>query len=329
MRMALLGMTLLVACADPGGGRLAGDATSTSDSASTSDAATTSDAAATSDAATTSDDTGVDVAPDGGGPEIPPPTSIGGDRPARVITPEGYDGTTPVPAVFLLGGYDYFARDLDDWIALSDRVDALGFVLVLPDGLVDEDGSPFWNATDTCCDYYGVGVDDVAWLGGLVDELRARMAIRGVGLVGHSAGGFMAYRLACEIPGELGGIVSIAGSGFVDERDCADRVTPLSLLQVHGEDDDVMPFDGDDEAPGALEMLERFAERDGCTLRSWALEEARVDYAEEGDTQIGAYASGCTSGEDVRLWLLEGSDHYPTFTARFTDDALAWLLERL
>jgi poly(3-hydroxybutyrate) depolymerase len=139
----------------------------------------------------------------------------------------------------------------------------------------------------------------------------------------------MAYRLACEIPQRLGGIVSIAGSGWLDEADCRVRDVPLSVLQVHGSDDDVMPFDGDSEAPGALEMLDRWGARDACKLRTWAMEGGRFDYAEEGATQVGAFSSGCTSGEDVRLWLLDDSDHYPTFTQRFSDDLLGWLLERL
>jgi len=258
------------------------------------------------------------------------PTAIGGARPATVVYPAGYAGEA-LPAVMLLGGYDYFSADLDDWISLSGAVDSKRFILVRPDGLVDEDGSPFWNATDTCCDFYGVGVDDVGYLTGLLDELERRFAVSGVGLVGHSAGGFMAYRMACEVPGRLAGIISIAGSGFLDPMDCAVTDVPLSVLQVHGEIDDVMPFGGDDDAPGALGMLERWGETNGCRLRSWVLEGRSPAYAEEGDTSVGVYRDGCRpqdGAEDVRLWLLEGSDHYPTFTPAFTADALDWLLER-
>lgn len=253
------------------------------------------------------------------------PETLGASRPARVITPAGYAGER-LFAIVLLGGYDYFARDLDDWLGLSETVDSRDFLLILPDGLVDEDGSPFWNATDTCCDYYGTGVDDVAYLTSLFDELEARFPVSGIGLVGHSAGGFMAYRMACEVPARLSAVVSIAGSGYLDPADCAITDVPLAVLQVHGDADDIMPFDGDDEAPGALEMLERWGGTNGCRLRSWVTEGLSPNMADEGKTVVGTYRDDCT--EDVRLWRLEGSDHYPSFTATFLPRLLDWLISR-
>ena len=278
------------------------------------------DTADTADTADTESDTEpevVDVDP----PETWPET-VDGVRPAQVIRPSDYAGES-LFAVVLLGGYDYFARDLDDWLALSRVVDERRFLLVLPDGLVDEDGSPFWNATDTCCDYYGEGVDDVAYLTGLFDEIEASFAVSGIGLVGHSAGGFMAYRMACEVPARLSAVVSIAGSGFVDPADCAVTDVPLPVLQVHGDKDDIMPFGGDDDAPGALEMLERWGETNGCRLRMWELEGVSPAFAEEGKSLVGTYRDTCS--HDVRLWQLEGSDHYPTFTSSFVPRLLDWI----
>ncbi|MCB9787521.1 MAG: alpha/beta fold hydrolase [Deltaproteobacteria bacterium] len=260
--------------------------------------------------------------------EWPPPALLGGERAAEVVVPAGYDGFGAVPAILLLGGYDYFSRDLDDWVELSARVDGGGFVLVLPDGLVDEDGSPYWNATDTCCDYYETGVDDVGWLTGIIDELRARFAISRVVLWGHSAGGFMAYRLACEIPERLSAIVSMAGSGWLDPEDCAVADVPLSVLQTHGMKDDIMPFAGDDEAPGALEMMQRFGARDGCTPSSWASAGTPTPLVFTGSTTLWRYTQGCAPGTDVSLWTFSAADHYPEFTPAFTDAVLDWALQQ-
>jgi polyhydroxybutyrate depolymerase len=253
---------------------------------------------------------------------------VGGSRPAEVLVPASYDGYVPVDAILLLGGYDYFSQDLDDWVLLSERVDSRGFLLVLPDGLVDEDGSPYWNATDTCCDYYESGVDDVAWLSGILDELRARFALSRIALWGHSAGGFMAYRLACEVPEKISAIVSMAGSGWVDPADCASQQTPVSLLQVHGLQDDVMPFEGDDEAPGALEMVDRFALRDACVTATWQSIDSPTKYVPKGKTTLWSYAGGCAPHTDVALWTFSAYDHYPDFTPAFTDRALDWTFEQ-
>jgi len=263
--------------------------------------------------------------------EAPPgevPATLGGDRPAAFVVPAEHDGVTPLPLVLLLGGYDYLSADLDVWIGVRDRVDELGFALVMPDGLVDSAGSPYWNATDTCCDFDGSGVDDAGYLRGLVAEAQDVVPVDGarVVVVGHSNGGFMGYRLACEEQAPVTALVSIAGSGWLDADDCvAER--PVSVLQVHGLDDDVMPFDGDGDAPGALTMLQRWAGRNGCGGALQA--EGLRDYADDGvadETAVSSYG-GC-AGQDVELWAMEGTDHYPAFRPEFARDALGWALGR-
>ena len=54
--------------------------------------------------------------------------------------------------------------------------------------LIDSEGWPFWNATDTCCDYDGSGVDDAGYLTRLLDEALERVAIDPARVVfmGHS-----------------------------------------------------------------------------------------------------------------------------------------------
>lgn len=267
--------------------------------------------------------------PPDAGPEIPAPTQLGGARPARVIVPAVYDVARPLPLIVLLGGYSYLSSELDDWLGLSKRVDEDRFVLLLPDGTRDLDGEPFWNATETCCDYDASGIDDVAYLRGLLTEAKSRLAIdpTRVYFVGHSNGAFMADRMACEIPAEIAGIGSIAGSDFLDPSLCrADR--GVSFLQVHGSADDVMPFAGDDEAPGARELLRRWAERADCDPTSWVEEPLRRDLVDgrvKDETQVGRYGSGCTAGVAVELWRLEGVDHYPEFGAAFTGTLVHWL----
>lgn len=258
------------------------------------------------------------------------PTVLGGKRPAKLLVPKSYTGKTALPVVFLLGGYDYLSQDLDDWILLSERVDSAGFALVMPDGLIDLEGSPYWNATDICCDYDGVGTDDVGYLTGLLNELQKAVFIdpKRVAFVGHSAGGFMAYRMACELPDRIAAVVSIAGAGFIKPAQCHAKQA-VSVLQVHGDKDDIMPFGGDDGVPGALEMMSRWATRAGCDTLSWQQEPAKQEYIDDkiaDETSVFAFTKGCAAGIDVRLWKVQGSDHYPEFRPAFTDAAIAWLL---
>jgi polyhydroxybutyrate depolymerase len=268
-----------------------------------------------------------------GEPPWKPPASIGGaKRSAAVMFPSGYDGNTPIPTVVLMAGYDWRASELDAWWQLSQWVNDLGFALVLAEGTRDNDGSPFWNATDTCCDYDESGVDDVAYLKALFAEARQKWPVAQgrVVLFGHSNGAFMAYRMACEDPSSLWAVVSVAGSGFVDPNRCV-APAPVRILQVHGADDDVMPFVGDDEAPGALEMVQRWAERCGCTEQSPVEHPQPLTLVSTGpgeETRRAGFGS-CVNGTFVELWTLHGVDHYPEFTGEGVRTLLSTVLSGL
>ena len=49
-----------------------------------------------------------------------------------------------------------------------------------PDGTMDAIGNRFWNATDACCNFDGLPVDDVAFLRGLMMHGAIGTAIGGL-----------------------------------------------------------------------------------------------------------------------------------------------------
>ncbi len=261
--------------------------------------------------------------PDGKGYPLPAPLTIGpATRPAKVRVPKAYDAVTPLPVVVLMGGQGFSAADAEDWLQLGKAADALGFVLVLADGVADGAGEPTWNATDTCCvDDKAKAPDDVGYLLALLDALAQQVHIHPgrVVLFGHSAGGFMAYRVACDHADRVAAVVSIAGSGHQDMALCKPS-RPVRVLQVHAEDDAVMPIAGDAEAPGALAMTAFWGARAGCDATAWQEEAEKLDLLEDipgVDAAVQAYGKGCAPGVDVRLWRLSGGGHQPMFRQNF------------
>ncbi|MCB9683975.1 MAG: alpha/beta fold hydrolase [Alphaproteobacteria bacterium] len=254
------------------------------------------------------------------------PAAVGGDRPTRVFAPlASYEGGR-LPLVLSLHGYGASGSLQELYFGLSPQVEARGFVLVAPDGLVDADGARFWNATDACCDFYGDGTDDVAYLTGLLDELEAKMPIDPdrIVVVGHSNGGFMAWRLACEIPDRLAGIASLAGATWLDAADC--RVeAPVSALQMHGTADDTILYDGFPGLyPSAEASIGRAATLAGCDPDAASLGTADDDGAVAGAETERLAWEGCTG--DVELWRMDGSGHIPLPTPSWQQDLLDWLL---
>lgn len=256
-------------------------------------------------------------------------STLDGERPATVVLP-AEPGDAPLMTVFLLGGYSWHAWELDAWMGLSSAVDRERFLLVLPTASLDRKRKPFWAATDTCCDWYGAGVDDAAYLSALFDRVRDTFPVdpSRFAVVGHSNGAFMGFRMACEPGSPLSALVSVAGSSWMKPEGChADH--PVSLLQVHGTVDDIMPWEGDHEAPAVPEVLDRWAARAGCTPGSLTAEPERQEImadAVQRETTVSRY-QGCAPGLDVALWRVEGADHYPAFGPEFVRRSLAWIRE--
>ncbi|MCB9742314.1 MAG: hypothetical protein H6741_25735 [Alphaproteobacteria bacterium] len=251
-----------------------------------------------------------------------------GDRPVSLVLPPDLQPGERLPTIVLLGGYSWHAWELDAWMGLSEQVAEERFLLALPTATRDRKRRPFWAATDTCCDWYGAGVDDAAYLRGVLRTLLDEHPVdpRRLAIVGHSNGAFMGFRMACEPDSPLSALVSVAGSSWMDPARC-EATHPISLLQVHGTEDDIMPWEGDHEAPPVPEVLERWAARAGCTPGSLTAAGAPVERmadAVEAETRVSRY-QGCDEGLDVELWRVEGADHYPAFGPAFVEATLAFI----
>jgi polyhydroxybutyrate depolymerase len=251
------------------------------------------------------------------------------DRPARLTTPKTWDGESLLPVILVLHGYGATGQVQEAYFGLPERVEAQGFVLLSPDGLVDRLGRRYWNATDACCDFSGSGVDDVGYLTGLLDELEQRVPIdrARVAVVGHSNGGFMAYRLACDAGDRFRAVVSLAGAFWSDPTQCGGTATP-DVLQIHGTNDDTILYEGGDFGgvvfyPGALESATFWAERAQCG--SGPAGDGRSDYVGSPQEETERQAWPCVDGR-VGLWTLDGVGHIPMFNDAFKDDLITWVL---
>ena len=272
-------------------------------------------------------------------PEPETKITLGDDRPATLLLPQGVDRTEPRPLIVLLHGYSSFSAQADQYFQFSQWVDEGEFGVLFPDGTIDEIRNRFWNATPECCDIFGAKPDDVGYIKSLIEEARTLAAFDQVFAVGHSNGGFMAYRLACEdVPG-LRGIVSLAGGAFANPADC--RVpTPLSVLQIHGTKDAEVLYEGGrlpshpdpdrQPVPGAKASVLRWAERAGCDLdAAEKLSPIDTDTAVDGaETSRYRYTDGCADGVRVELWTIDGGSHIPlVWGTDFTPGILEWLAQ--
>ena len=80
--------------------------------------------------------------------------------------------------------------------------DTAGIIVAYPNG-IDET----WNISSI------TGTDDVGFISALIDTINLQYSIdlNRVFATGMSMGGFMSYRLACELSGKIAAIASVAG----------------------------------------------------------------------------------------------------------------------
>ncbi len=243
-------------------------------------------------------------------------------RPVDVIVPDGLPDT-PAPLVVVLHGYSGTADVQQQYFRFQEEAAARGAVLAYPDGTPDRRDLQFWNATDACCDFFGSDVDDVAYLSAVVDHVRSMHAIdpQRIYLAGHSNGGFMSYRLACERADLFAAVVSLAGATYADPADCSPS-EPVSIAQVHGTLDEVIAYDGGDligsDYPSAAATAATWAGYNGCDT---AIEPGgdTIDLESQlaGDETTVARFGGCPATGAVELWTIADGRHIPQLTDGF------------
>ncbi len=134
------------------------------------------------------------------------------ERPFTLRVPPGTDPARPAPLLVLLHGYGVTGAIQEAYLELSPVTDAHGMLLAVLDGTTNAVGKQFWNATDACCGPRST-VDDSAYITAVIADVEAEHAVdpKQVYLMGHSNGGFMSYRMACDHADEIAAIVEHRG----------------------------------------------------------------------------------------------------------------------
>ena len=265
---------------------------------------------------------------------------IGSDeRPAVLVLPYPLPEKA-LPLIVSLHGFGGDSYWQSQYVPLHERVNAGHFALLLPNGTFNSDGLRFWNPTDLLHAKGESTADDAAYLTGLVEEAGQEAAIGPVYFFGYSNGGFMSYWMACKgLPG-LRAVASLAGTSYVDDAAC-ESAAPVSVLHIHGTEDDVILFAGDEieAAPkgdgepasyaGAQDMVMRWGKRAGCNWPEDPQPYASLDFDEYvpgAETHLFRLESGCAEGISIELWVGEGSSHAPGYGDALADGLLDWLL---
>lgn len=189
-----------------------------------------------------------------------------------VYVPSGYDlsGSTPAPVVLILHGGFGSGTQAFTSARLAALADARGVIVVYPDGVASPLNVRTWNA-GACCGYaQSTGVDDVGFVGALLDQIDGELCVdrRRIHATGMSNGAQLSHRLACDLSWRIASVAPVSGT---DNTTTCAPTRPVPVMHIHGTADQLSPYGGGmgcglsgNDSTSVPDTIARWQDRDGC-----------------------------------------------------------------
>ncbi len=234
--------------------------------------------------------------------------SGGRSREAIVHVPASYDSTLGTALVLNVHGFINNASEEVVLSRMNKIADEKNVIVVYPNGI-----SRSWNAGDCCGTAQTSAVDDVGFMRDLLDELDDTFCVdpHRVYAAGFSNGGFLAYRLACEMSETFAAIGSVSGVLGLDDSACHPKRN-VPIMHFHGTSDFVVPYKGGTPfLPSGIagpvsfrsvaSTMTFFRAQESCTSSG-------SNVFKSGDVSCESYGP-CSGGSDITLCTIDGGGH--------------------
>ena len=165
----------------------------------------------------------------------------GQERNYMVFIPDTYTDSQNYPMVIYLHSYGWTAQQGMDYTQLNQVANSYNFMVVYPSARRN------WNSG--MGDNSGVGTpnhNDVGFIDVLIDMLSMSYSIDldRIYAAGYSNGGFMAYKLACQLSHRIAAVASVGGVISTSTLADCNPLRPIPILQIHGTEDSWVPIEG-------------------------------------------------------------------------------------
>ncbi len=223
--------------------------------------------------------------------------------------PELYDGSSDVPLVLNFHGFGSNANQQMFYGDFRDIADTEGFLLVHPEGTTFI-GNQFWNVG-----FPGLSstVDDVGFTEALIDELATLYAIDldRVYATGMSNGGFMSFLLACQLSEKIAAVASVTGSVTQDTFDDCNAQHPIPVLQIHGTDDGVVLYNGNNLSIPIADVISYWVDYNNCETTPTITTLPDVDVSDGSTVEHSVYEDGDNGITTEHMKVIGGGHTWP------------------
>jgi len=185
----------------------------------------------------------------------------GMNREFILYLPANYTGTEPVPLLFNFHGYTSNASEQMVYGDFRPIADTAGFIIVHPEGTEDNTGTTHFNVG------FGTStVDDVDFTRLMIETLPGTYNIDTTRIYscGMSNGGFMSFKLACELSDRIAAIGSVTGSMTFSSPANCNPTRPVPIMQIHGTSDGTVNYNGNAFSEPISNVLDFWAGFNNC-----------------------------------------------------------------
>ena len=226
-----------------------------------------------------------------------------------LYVPANYSGTSSVPLILNYHGYGSNASEQMNYGDFRPIADTAGFLVVHPQGTLHF-GITHWNVGGWTI---GSTADDVGFTAALIDSLAVEYSLdlTRIYATGMSNGGFMSFLLACQLSDEIAAIGSVAGSMTPETYNDCIPIHPSPILQIHGTDDGVVPYDGALWTKPIDDVLQYWVEYNNCNTIPTIISLPDIDPDDGSTVEYIVYDEGDNNVTVEHYKVLGGGHTWP------------------
>ncbi len=227
----------------------------------------------------------------------------GENRTYILYEPVNFDQNKTYPLVFNFHGLSSAAWQQYFYGDFRKIADTANFIIVLPQGLKNEDGITHWNVGQS-------NADDVGFVSALIDELAKKYNVdmQRIYATGMSNGGIMSYYLACQLGNRFAAVASVTGLMAKDHLTTCTLQKPMPTMHIHGTADHVLPYMGSDTFMSVQEIVDHWIDHNKCNSNGAISVIPDINTADGCNAEHFVYQGG-TSGASVELFKVNNGGH--------------------
>ena len=193
------------------------------------------------------------------------------------------------------------------YTGFNDIASEENFIVVYPQGSL-LNGITHWNVGGWTS---GSFVDDVAFIDFLIDTISENYLINSERIysTGMSNGGYMSFLLACQLSEKIAAIASVTGSMTPQTFYGCQPQRAISILQMHGTSDGVVPYGGNASwTMGINNVIDYWREHNSCDSSPTTIDIPDIYTFDNSTVQEITYSNG-DNNTMVRHYRVDGGGH--------------------